>query len=273
MLETMCEARGAAFHAPEATYLRDNAGMIAVLGARMYAAGDTLSIPESAVDPNFRPDQVDVTWRRGESVSRGTPATGAPQPTEREIRGAEATVTIGDRDVIKRRLPKEYRHPELDARLRRNRTVLEARLTSQARRAGVPTPLIRDVDVEQATLTLQYVGDADLGDAPTPARARAVGEGLARIHEAGFVHGDPTTRNVRVETDSDRVFLIDFGLGYHTGHVEDHAMDLHVFKQSVRGTAADADRLVSALEDGYADAGDESVLRRLREIEGRGRYQ
>jgi len=24
-------------------------------------------------------------------------------------------------------------------------------------------------------------------------------------------------------------YLIDFGLGYHTDHVEDHAMDLHVF--------------------------------------------
>jgi N6-L-threonylcarbamoyladenine synthase/protein kinase Bud32 len=273
MLATMCEARGAAFHAPEAAYLRDNAGMIAVLGARMYTAGDTLAIPESAVDPNFRPDEVDVTWRGDESVSRGTPEPDAAHSTEREIRGAEATVTISNREVIKRRVPKEYRHPDLDARLRRNRTVLEARLTSQARRAGVPTPLIRDVDVEQATLTLQYVGDADLGDAPTPARARAVGEGLARIHEAGFVHGDPTSRNLRVETDSDRVFLIDFGLGYHTGHVEDHAMDLHVFEQSVRGTAADAERLVSALEDGYAEIGDELVLRRLDEIEGRGRYQ
>jgi len=35
MLATMCETRGAKFHAPEPRFLRDNAGMIAVLGARM----------------------------------------------------------------------------------------------------------------------------------------------------------------------------------------------------------------------------------------------
>ncbi|OYR80347.1 serine/threonine protein kinase, partial [Halorubrum distributum] len=71
MLAAMCEARGADFHAPEPRFLRDNAGMIAVLGAKMAAAGDTVAISESAVDPNFRPDQVPVTWRDGESVARG----------------------------------------------------------------------------------------------------------------------------------------------------------------------------------------------------------
>jgi len=72
MLETMCKARGAAFHAPEPRLLRDNAGMIAVLGAKQFAAGDTLPIADSTVDPNFRPDQVPVTWRDDEpSVARG----------------------------------------------------------------------------------------------------------------------------------------------------------------------------------------------------------
>ncbi|MFW5918238.1 MAG: KEOPS complex kinase/ATPase Bud32, partial [Haloferacaceae archaeon] len=144
---------------------------------------------------------------------------------------------------------------------------------SQARRVGVPTPVVRDVDLREATLTLQRVGDVDLAAAPTPSRARSVGEGLARIHAAGFVHGDPTTRNVRVDRETDRVFLIDFGLGYHTGHLEDHAMDLHVFEQSVLGTTVDPESLVDALEEGYAAVGEPAVLDRLREIEGRGRYQ
>jgi len=63
--------RGARFHAPDSRFLRDNAGMIAVLGAKMAQAGDTVPISESAIDPNFRPDQVPVTWRSGESVARG----------------------------------------------------------------------------------------------------------------------------------------------------------------------------------------------------------
>ncbi|MFB6095942.1 MAG: bifunctional N(6)-L-threonylcarbamoyladenine synthase/serine/threonine protein kinase [Haloferacaceae archaeon] len=267
MLRTMCEDRGADFYAPDPQYLRDNAGMIAVTGARMYAAGDTLDVPDSSVDPNFRPDQVDVTWREAESVAR------APVEAQ-EVQGAEATVSFDGDRVLKRRLPKAYRHPELDARLRRDRTVLEARLTSEARRHGVPTPVVRNVDVREATLTLQRVGDADLAADPTPARVRAVGEGLARIHAAGFVHGDPTTRNVRVDADREaRVFLIDFGLGFHTGHVEDHAMDLHVFEQSIRGTTDEPRPLVETFEAGYATAGEQAVLARLREIEGRGRYQ
>ncbi|MFC6989644.1 bifunctional N(6)-L-threonylcarbamoyladenine synthase/serine/threonine protein kinase [Haloplanus sp. GCM10025708] len=265
MLETMCESRGADFYAPDSRFLRDNAGMIAVLGARMYESGDTLEIEASAVDPNYRPDEVPVTWRRGEeSVARPTTDAG-------EIRGAEAVVTIRPDRVVKRRLPKEYRHPELDARLRRERTVSEARLTSEARRNGVPTPLVYDVDVPEATLALQHVGHADLAAALATDRARTVGRHLATLHGAGVVHGDPTTRNVRV--GDDRTYLVDFGLGYHTGHVEDHAMDLHVFEGSVRGTADDPDPLVAAFEEGYAAVGAEAALNRLREIEGRGRYQ
>ncbi len=79
-------------------------------------------------------------------------------------------------------------------------------------------------------------------------RVRDVGRHLASIHDAGFVHGDSTTRNVRVggaseesaadsasgdgrsrEQADERTHLIDFRLGYYTDHAEDHAMDLHVF--------------------------------------------
>ena len=266
MLAEMCEDRGASFHAPEPRFLRDNAGMIAVLGAKMLLAGDTIAIEESAVDPNFRPDQVPVTWRGPEeSVARAL-------TTEGDVRGAEAVVSIADDHVVKRRLPKRYRHPELDARLRRERTVAEARLTSEARRHGVPTPLVLDVDLAEATLTLQHVGSADLSSDLTAEHVRTVGEYLATLHRERVVHGDPTTRNVRVR-EGERPFLIDFGLGYHSGHVEDHAMDLHVFEQSVAGTADDPEPLLDAFEAGYEAAGDPEVLARLRQIEGRGRYQ
>ncbi|MFC7167425.1 bifunctional N(6)-L-threonylcarbamoyladenine synthase/serine/threonine protein kinase [Halospeciosus flavus] len=266
MLREMCEARGADFYAPEPRFLRDNAGMIAVLGAKMYDAGDTLAIEESAVDSNYRPDEVAVTWREEtNSLARSEVEAGAT------IRGAEAAVSIGPERVTKRRVPKEYRHPDLDERLRRDRTVLEARLTSEARRYGVPTPVVFDVDVRERTLELQHVGDADLRDDLTESRVRDVARHLATIHEEGFVHGDPTTRNVRVGPD--RTFLIDFGLGYYTDDAEDYAMDLHILTQSLRGTAADPDLLLAAMEAEYREHGDPAVLDQLREIEGRGRYQ
>ena len=321
MLATMCEARGADFFAPEARFLRDNAGMIAVLGAKMAAAGDTIEIPDSGVDSGFRPDDVPVTWRedvtrnRGDETReagdveeyRGAEATASTRQAGfrlhvEEYRGAEATVEIVDDHIVKRRRPKAYRHPELDARLRRDRVVQEARLTSAARREGVPTPVVRDVDTHEAELTLEYVGEHDLreivgpngndrnGDGRSEREVRTVAEHLAALHAAGFVHGDPTTRNVRVGTASTTIeddvgdsnggdagnglaYLIDFGLGYHTDSVEDYAMDLHVFERSLDGTAAAPDPLRAAFEESYSETGRQDVLDRLREIEGRGRYQ
>ncbi|MFB6148507.1 MAG: bifunctional N(6)-L-threonylcarbamoyladenine synthase/serine/threonine protein kinase, partial [Halobacteriales archaeon] len=268
MLARMCRDRGATFYAPENRFLRDNAGMIAVLGAKMYAADDTIPIEESAVDPDFRPDEVPVSWRSDESVAR-------VPPDERTVRGAEAVVDIEDTTVHKQRRPKAYRHEVLDERLRRERTAAEARLTAQARHHGVPTPVVRDVDPVTGTLVFERVGDADLQADPTKERATAVGRQLATLHGAGFVHGDPTTRNVRIATESTSipVYLIDFGLGYYTDDVEDYAMDLHVFEQSLAGTAADPEPLIEAFRTGYADQGRSTVLDRLRAIEGRGRYQ
>jgi N6-L-threonylcarbamoyladenine synthase/protein kinase Bud32 len=271
MLQEMCEARGAECYAPDARFLRDNAGMIAVLGAKMAVAGDTIPVEESRVDPDFRPDEVPVTWRGLDDTG------GSGWRDESEVQGAEATVEIGAETVVKRRLPKRYRHPDLGDRLRRHRTRLEARLTSDARRAGVPTPVVLDVDLADDAIEFERVGDRDLravvgdGDRDAAGRVRDVGRHLAACHDAGFVHGDPTTRNVRVS--SDRTFLIDFGLGYYTDDVEDYAMDLHVFAQGFAGTADDADRLLAAFEDAYRDAGDVTVLDQLREIEGRGRYR
>ncbi|SEN51054.1 bifunctional N6-L-threonylcarbamoyladenine synthase / protein kinase Bud32 [Halorientalis persicus] len=269
MLGEMCEQRSADFFAPEPRFLRDNAGMIAVLGAKMYAAGDTLAIAESGIDADFRPDQVEVTWRGTEETVHYRPGDAD------ELQGAEATVEIDGDRVVKHRKPRGYRHPQLDERLRVERTREEARLTADARRHGVPTPVVLDVDPWETRLVFEFVGDADLRERLTEPNVRDVGRHLATIHEAGFVHGDPTTRNVRVsfEGDDDRTYLIDFGLGYYTDDREDYAMDLHVLAQSLAGTTDDHEALFAAAEDAYAAVGDERVVAHLREIEGRGRYQ
>jgi len=272
MLATMCAGRGASFHAPEPRFLRDNAGMIAILGARMHEAGDTVSIADSRVRPDFRPDEVPVTWRDTERTTRDDAPAGAA-PTPDRTQGAEAVVETDPEGGLacKRRLSKAYRHPDLDARLRRERTRSEARLTGDARSVGVPTPVVRDVDPEAGRLEFEFVGRADLTEAVSAPRVRSVGRHLARCHDAGFVHGDPTPRNVRV--GGDRVYLIDFGLGYYTDHVEDYAMDLHVFEGALAGTATEPVGLIDAFENAYREAGDGRVLDRLREIETRGRYQ
>ncbi len=275
MLREMTEQRGADLYVPDARFLRDNAGMIAVLGAKMARADDTIAIEDSEIDADFRPDQVPVTWHSGETVD-------TDRADERVIEGAEATVTFDDGTVTKTRRPKSYRHPELDERLRRERTVQEVRLTHEARTAGVPTPVIHDIDLAEARIVFERVGRTDLRNEITEDRVAEVGAHLARIHEAGFVHGDPTTRNVRVRDppvaagergEGAETVLIDFGLGYYTDDVEDLAMDLHVFEQSLSGTADEPAPFATAFESRYQAVGDDTVIDRLRAIEGRGRYQ
>ncbi|MFW6448407.1 MAG: bifunctional N(6)-L-threonylcarbamoyladenine synthase/serine/threonine protein kinase [Halobacteriota archaeon] len=265
MVRAMAHERGATVAIPPSRFLRDNAGMIAMTGAEMLAAGQTVRVENSAVRPEYRPEQVSVRWRASAPPVRH-PGTG-PQ------RGAEAVVepTAGGR-IRKRRSPRAYRHPDLDAGLRRRRTVREARLLQVARRVGVPTPTVYDVDPETATLVLEHVGDDDLRDVPAPERSRVVGRHLARLHgHAGVVHGDPTVRNVRV--GAERLYLIDFGLGFRSDHVEDRAMDLHVFLQSLQDVVADRTPYREALLDGYTATGPGDVRPQLREIEGRGRYR
>jgi len=56
------------------------------------------------------------------------------------VKGAEAVVALRGHSVVKQRVPKDYRIVELDTKLRRERTRLEAKIQSDARRAGYPHP-------------------------------------------------------------------------------------------------------------------------------------
>jgi N6-L-threonylcarbamoyladenine synthase len=62
MLNIMCEDRNARFYVPEKRFMGDNGAMIAYLGLLMYKSGVTTEVENSHVDPDFRPDTVEVTW-------------------------------------------------------------------------------------------------------------------------------------------------------------------------------------------------------------------
>jgi len=62
MLDIMCDDRGASFYVPQKRFMGDNGAMIAYLGLLMLNAGSVTGIEDSRVNPNFRPDDVEVTW-------------------------------------------------------------------------------------------------------------------------------------------------------------------------------------------------------------------
>jgi len=71
-------------------------------------------------------------------------------------KGAEASLYLENwhnrKVIMKRRLPKKYRIPELDVMIRSQRTMHEPNLIHKAKEAGVPTPTIFMVDVAEANI-------------------------------------------------------------------------------------------------------------------------
>jgi N6-L-threonylcarbamoyladenine synthase/protein kinase Bud32 len=187
-----------------------------------------------------------------------------------EARGAEAVVTLRKNTVTKQRPSKRYRVPSLDARLIAERTRAEARIISLARRAGVPTPIIRDVTGD--TLVMERIDGPLLKEVLTAENVREAGRMVGRLHAAGIIHGDLTTSNLIVREG--RCALIDFGLSLVSSDVEARGVDLHVFFQTLESTTADHLALKDAFVEGYRAAFPQygEVLAREREIGHRGRY-
>ncbi len=185
--------------------------------------------------------------------------------------GAEAVIERRGDLVIKRRVPKNYRLPDLDTRIRASRTRIEAKLISEARRCGVPTPIIHDVDIMDYTITMEFIAGQPLKNVLDLRMSERVGELVGRLHGCGIIHGDLTTSNLILHDD--RIYFIDFGLGYFEKSVEAQGADVHVLFQTFVSTHGDPG-LEEAFSAGYrrtfAEA--DQVLARVREIEARGRY-
>ena len=201
-------------------------------------------------------------------------------------KGAEADLWLdpdwnGRKVLIKRRGEKKYRHPELDMAIRRFRTIHEADIIHRAKEAGVPTPIIYQVDPEGMAIVMEYVeGEKvrDLVDLLSENEReelfRLIGVQAGRLHRAGIIHGDLTTSNmIRV---GGIVVFVDFGLGEISKEAEKRGVDLHLMRRMLTSTHfRHVDKLSAAFEEGYRRAmGSEAdeALRRMMEIERRGRY-
>ncbi len=184
--------------------------------------------------------------------------------------GAEAVITLHEDTVIKTRVQKRYRLPEIDENIRRERTRTEARLISEARRCGVPTPIIRDIsDFE---IKMEYINGTALKNIIDPSLSERTGELVGKLHTCGLIHGDLTTSNVLFKHE--KLYLIDFGLAYPDKTVEARGVDIHVLFQTFESTHENHEELIDAFKKGYRKTFKfaDDVLERVKEIESRGRY-
>ncbi len=191
------------------------------------------------------------------------------------VKGAEACITFDGGRVLKRRAVKSYRAEALDRRLRRQRTRSEARNILRAREAGVRAPKLLSVDDRACVLELERIDGELLRDVfgrGERVRELSVETGgiLRRLHDGGIVHNDMTTSNLIASAAG--VYVIDFGLAYHTGRLEDKAMDLVVFKKSIQATHTSlSEGIWAGLMEGYRPDGE--TLKRVETIENRVRYK
>ena len=187
-------------------------------------------------------------------------------------RGAEAVVELRPGCAVKTRVPKSYRIRELDERLRGERTRAEAKIMSEARRLGIPTPVV--YDVRQFALVMERIDGQPMKEVISPALSRAIGVLIGRLHRGGLIHGDLTTSNMIVK--GDLIYLIDFGLSFWDATIEARGVDVHVYYQTLVSSHEDHEELMVAFAEGYRSSfpeAAEDVLRRVKEIEYRGRYK
>ena len=185
-------------------------------------------------------------------------------------RGAEAVVVLEENIVIKERIPKNYRLQQIDERIRKERTRAEARLISEARRGGVPTPII--YDLQDFRIEMQYIEGSPLKHVMDEEMSKKVGHLVGRLHSIGIIHGDLTTSNMIFSNDV--IYLIDFGLAYMDSSLEAQGVDVHVLFQTFESTHSDHEKLIASFSLGYRESfvSADDVMERVKEIEKRGRY-
>ena len=186
------------------------------------------------------------------------------------VRGAEAVVKLEGCIVIKERIPKKYRLEEIDERIRKERTRSEAKLISEARRGGVPTPVI--YDIQDFRIEMQYIDGSPLKHVMDEEMSKKVGQLVGLLHSNGIVHGDLTTSNMIFSKGT--IYLIDFGLAYMDGSLEAQGVDVHVLFQTFESTHTDHEKLITSFCQGYRESfgSADAVIERVKEIEKRGRY-
>jgi TP53 regulating kinase-like protein len=184
--------------------------------------------------------------------------------------------------VVKHRIPKRYRIPEIDKQLRESRTALESKLFADAKRAGVPTPLVYEVDPVRMRIVMEFIEGQQvklvlekLRPAARKKLCELIGRQVARLHRAGIVHGDLTTSNM-ILTRNGKVYFVDFGLGEYNPSVEARGVDLHLLRRALQSIHFRiTDEAYRAVLSGYRrefGKGAGEVVRRAEEIERRGRY-
>ncbi len=203
-------------------------------------------------------------------------------PHKELAKGAEAIIYQGRflnfKVILKKRVPKLYRLPEIDYRIRTQRLRSEAKTMVSAWQCGVRVPELLGIDLEKTTLICKFIeGDLLYTAVRTHDSIQniffKVGEEIAHLHANDLIHGDLTVFNVIV-TEKLIPYIIDFGLGGFSGELERKADDLLTFYSTLKAITPKNKQLFENFKQGYINGYSEGIqaLEQMRKIMSRARY-
>lgn len=192
--------------------------------------------------------------------------------------GAEGIVYKDTDSIIKERISKGYRIPQLDDSLRKFRTRREAKILQRLEELNFPAPKLREFSDKRMTITMDHIQGEKMKDvlqhsAEAELLAVQMGKLVGTLHRNDLVHGDLTTSNMLLHPENGITF-IDFGLSQVSDKVEDKAVDLFLLDRGLGSVHTDLypavfENVLKGYIEAYPQAA--SILERLKQVQSRGR--
>jgi TP53 regulating kinase-like protein len=190
-------------------------------------------------------------------------------------RGAEAVIFIEKNRIIKSRIPKKYRIKQIDEKIRKQRTKREARILEKLSNI-IPVPKLISVSEKDKKIEMELLKGEKLSQiqciSEKPEIIRNVASNISILHNNNIIHGDLTTSNMILSES--KVYIIDFGLSFHSSRIEDKAVDIHLLKQALEAKHhREFEKLFSQFLKYYNPENKTQILSQLGKVEKRGRYR
>ncbi len=193
--------------------------------------------------------------------------------------GAEAVLIksklFNETVLIKKRIQKKYRHPELEKRIVKSRIKKEINLIKKTRSIGVKTPIVLNVDLNNQEIVMEFIKGKTMKKTIEEGETKylkKIGEKIGLMHSNNLIHGDLTTSNILIQEN--KLVFIDFGLGFESSKIEDKAVDLLGLKKTFNATHIEINKGWAKILSGYRKTNPKSnqVIQQIKEVEKRIRY-
>lgn len=182
--------------------------------------------------------------------------------------GAEAIIYIDkilNKDVcIKKRCSKNYRNKILDKKIIKLRNKEESIILNKVKSIGLNTPYI--YYISKNIIIMDFLKN----EKTHFKKLKEIGENIAKLHNKNIIHGDLNLINIIIYKD--KIYFIDFGLGYFSLKIEDKATDLLVFKKTLKSLKK-TESFWEKIKEGYLHkTNNKKIIKQIEVIEKRGRY-